>query len=124
MAIPCPDIGTWTFCSLPLECVNFYIQPKHTMADKHAPACTQFLRTCFCFTGTVLPSSSSSDVSSFFLTKIQHWTKGEALDVRAVMDTWTLQKGFPLVLVMLRGKNVHLQQERYMVGADSPSSTG
>lgn len=94
------------------------------MADKYAPACTQFLRTCFCFTDTVLPSSSSSDVSSFFLTKIQHWTKGEALDVRAVMDTWTLQKGFPLVIVMLRGKNVHLQQERYMVGADSPSSTG
>ncbi|KFO84264.1 Endoplasmic reticulum aminopeptidase 1, partial [Buceros rhinoceros silvestris] len=53
-----------------------------------------------------------------------HWTKGEALDVRAVMDTWTLQKGFPLVTVMVRGKNVHLQQERYMVGADSPSSTG
>ncbi|NXA25670.1 ERAP1 aminopeptidase, partial [Ibidorhyncha struthersii] len=53
-----------------------------------------------------------------------HWTKGEALDVRAMMDTWTLQKGFPLVTVMVRGKNVHLQQERYVKGVDSPSPTG
>ncbi|XP_075583234.1 endoplasmic reticulum aminopeptidase 1 [Pelecanus crispus] len=53
-----------------------------------------------------------------------HWTKGETLDVRAMMDTWTLQKGFPLVTVTVRGKNVHLQQERYVKGVDSPSSTG
>ncbi|KAM6104836.1 LOW QUALITY PROTEIN: endoplasmic reticulum aminopeptidase 1-like [Pterocles gutturalis] len=53
-----------------------------------------------------------------------HWTKGETLDVRAMMDTWTLQKGFPLVTVTMRGKNVHLQQERYMKGVNSPSSTG
>ncbi|XP_064902636.1 endoplasmic reticulum aminopeptidase 1 isoform X1 [Columba livia] len=53
-----------------------------------------------------------------------HWTKGEALDVRAMMDTWTLQKGFPLVTVTLRGRNVHLQQERYVKGDGSPSSAG
>ncbi|NXX54251.1 ERAP1 aminopeptidase, partial [Scopus umbretta] len=53
-----------------------------------------------------------------------HWTKGETLDVRAMMDTWTLQKGFPLVTVTVRGKNIHLQQERYVKGVDSPSSTG
>ncbi|XP_035423488.1 endoplasmic reticulum aminopeptidase 1 [Cygnus atratus] len=53
-----------------------------------------------------------------------HWTKGETLDVRAMMNTWTLQKGFPLVTVTVRGKNVHLQQEHYMKGADSHSSTG
>ncbi|XP_074021932.1 endoplasmic reticulum aminopeptidase 1-like [Numenius arquata] len=53
-----------------------------------------------------------------------HWTKGETLDVRAMMDTWTLQKGFPLVTVVVRGKNVHLQQERYLKGADAPSPTG
>ncbi|KFV04649.1 Endoplasmic reticulum aminopeptidase 1, partial [Tauraco erythrolophus] len=56
--------------------------------------------------------------------KNQHWTKGETLDVRAMMDTWTLQKGYPLVTVTVRGKNVHLQQERYVKGEDSPSSTG
>ncbi|KAM6037102.1 endoplasmic reticulum aminopeptidase 1 isoform 1-T2 [Theristicus caerulescens] len=53
-----------------------------------------------------------------------HWTKGETLDVRAMMDTWTLQKGFPMVTVTVRGKNVHLQQEHYVKGVDSPSSTG
>lgn len=53
-----------------------------------------------------------------------HWTKGETLDVRAMMNTWTLQKGFPLVTVTVRGKNVHLQQEHYMKGTDSHSSTG
>ncbi|NWX47009.1 ERAP1 aminopeptidase, partial [Steatornis caripensis] len=53
-----------------------------------------------------------------------HWTKGETLDVRAMMDTWTVQEGFPLVTVTVRGKNVHLQQERYLRAVDSPSSTG
>ncbi|NXH18605.1 ERAP1 aminopeptidase, partial [Bucco capensis] len=53
-----------------------------------------------------------------------HWTQGENLDVRAMMDTWTLQKGFPLVTVTVRGKDVHLQQEHYVKGADSSSSAG
>jgi len=39
------------------------------------------------------------------------------------MDTWTLQKGFPLVTVTVRGKNVHLQQEHYKKGEDSLSPT-
>ncbi|NWR78066.1 ERAP1 aminopeptidase, partial [Centropus unirufus] len=56
------------------------------------------------------------------LSSNMHWTKAEPLDVKEMMDTWTLQKGFPLVSVMLRGKNIHLQQEHYVTGADSPSS--
>ncbi|NXA49540.1 ERAP1 aminopeptidase, partial [Nothocercus julius] len=52
-----------------------------------------------------------------------HWTKRETLDVRAMMNTWTLQKGFPLVTVTVRGKNVHLQQEHYRKELGSPSST-
>ncbi|KAM6229993.1 endoplasmic reticulum aminopeptidase 1 [Porphyrio hochstetteri] len=53
-----------------------------------------------------------------------HWTQGETLDVKAMMDTWTLQKGFPLVTVTVRGKNVQLQQERYVTGADSSPAPG
>lgn len=40
------------------------------------------------------------------------------------MGTWTLQKGFPLLTVTVRGKNVHLQQEYYVTGVDSPPPTG
>ncbi|NXX73889.1 ERAP1 aminopeptidase, partial [Urocolius indicus] len=53
-----------------------------------------------------------------------HWTEGVTLDVKAMMDTWTLQKGFPLVTVTVRGKNIHLQQERYLKGVDSASPSG
>ncbi|NXD87042.1 ERAP1 aminopeptidase, partial [Halcyon senegalensis] len=53
-----------------------------------------------------------------------HWTQAETPDVKAMMDTWTLQKGFPLVTVTVRGKNVYLQQERYVKGVDSASSAG
>uniref|UniRef100_A0A4W6EM45 Aminopeptidase n=1 Tax=Lates calcarifer TaxID=8187 RepID=A0A4W6EM45_LATCA len=45
-----------------------------------------------------------------------------ALDVRAIMDTWTLQEGFPLVTVEVRGREVRLSQERYLK-TDDPSLT-
>uniref|UniRef100_A0A8C7JHR0 Aminopeptidase n=1 Tax=Oncorhynchus kisutch TaxID=8019 RepID=A0A8C7JHR0_ONCKI len=44
------------------------------------------------------------------------------LDVRAIMDTWTLQEGFPLVTVEVRGRQVRLSQERYLK-TDDPSQT-
>ncbi|KAM9138605.1 endoplasmic reticulum aminopeptidase 1 [Pangshura tecta] len=53
-----------------------------------------------------------------------HWTRREILDVTTMMNTWTLQKGFPLVTVTVKGKNVHLHQEHYMKGSDSSPSTG
>ncbi|XP_067424570.1 endoplasmic reticulum aminopeptidase 1-like isoform X3 [Emydura macquarii macquarii] len=53
-----------------------------------------------------------------------HWTRGKFLDVKTMMNTWTLQKGFPLVTVTVKGRDVHLQQEHYMKGSDSSSSTG
>lgn len=31
------------------------------------------------------------------------------------MKTWTLQKGFPLVTVQRKGRELHVQQERYFL---------
>ncbi|XP_032070240.1 endoplasmic reticulum aminopeptidase 1 [Thamnophis elegans] len=53
-----------------------------------------------------------------------HWTKAVVHDVQAVMNTWTLQKGFPLVTVTIKGKNVHLQQEHYSKKPTFSSSAG
>lgn len=50
------------------------------------------------------------------------WYSGDELDIRAIMDTWTLQEGFPLVTVEVRGREVRLSQERYLK-TDSPSLT-
>ncbi|XP_066237978.1 endoplasmic reticulum aminopeptidase 1 [Saccopteryx leptura] len=52
-----------------------------------------------------------------------HW-KQESLDVRTMMNTWTLQKGFPLITVTVRGRNVHMKQEHYMKGTDDSPETG
>nr|XP_056705009.1 endoplasmic reticulum aminopeptidase 1 [Euleptes europaea]XP_056705010.1 endoplasmic reticulum aminopeptidase 1 [Euleptes europaea] len=53
-----------------------------------------------------------------------HWTKGALHNVKAMMNTWTLQKGFPLVTVTVREKNIHLQQEHYMKGSRLSPPTG
>eukprot|EP00066_Takifugu_rubripes_P028697 XP_011617963.1 PREDICTED: endoplasmic reticulum aminopeptidase 1 [Takifugu rubripes] len=50
------------------------------------------------------------------------WYSGDELDVQAIMDTWTLQEGFPLVTVEVRGREVRLSQERYLK-TDEPSLT-
>uniref|UniRef100_A0A4W6ELN9 Aminopeptidase n=1 Tax=Lates calcarifer TaxID=8187 RepID=A0A4W6ELN9_LATCA len=50
------------------------------------------------------------------------WQSDDELDVRAIMDTWTLQEGFPLVTVEVRGREVRLSQERYLK-TDDPSLT-
>lgn len=52
----------------------------------------------------------------------QKWFPGEELDIRAIMDTWTLQEGFPLVTVEVRGREVRVSQERYLKTED-PSLT-
>lgn len=53
---------------------------------------------------------------------MQKWYPDEELDVRAIMDTWTLQEGFPLVTVEVRGREVRVSQERYLKTED-PSLT-
>lgn len=50
------------------------------------------------------------------------WFSGDELDVKAIMDTWTLQEGFPLVTVEVRGREVRLSQERYLK-TDDPTLT-
>ncbi|XP_029020021.1 endoplasmic reticulum aminopeptidase 1b [Betta splendens] len=50
------------------------------------------------------------------------WYSGDELDVKAIMDTWTLQEGFPLLTVEVKGREVRLSQERYLK-TDDPSLT-
>uniref|UniRef100_K9INC6 Aminopeptidase n=1 Tax=Desmodus rotundus TaxID=9430 RepID=K9INC6_DESRO len=52
-----------------------------------------------------------------------HW-KQEGLDVKAMMNTWTMQQGFPLITVTVRGRNVHMKQERYLKGRDDAPESG
>ncbi|XP_069608173.1 endoplasmic reticulum aminopeptidase 1-like [Ranitomeya imitator] len=53
-----------------------------------------------------------------------HWTDDNIIDVRSMMNTWTLQKGFPLVTVTVKGKYVFVQQEHYQKGARDAESAG
>lgn len=57
-----------------------------------------------------------------FFVNPQKWFSDEELDVKAIMDTWTLQEGFPLVTVEVRGREVRVSQERY-IKTDDPSLT-
>ncbi|KTG39435.1 hypothetical protein cypCar_00014795 [Cyprinus carpio] len=46
------------------------------------------------------------------------WHSEDELDVKAMMETWTLQEGFPLITVEVRGREVRLSQERYLKSDD------
>nr|XP_057925943.1 endoplasmic reticulum aminopeptidase 1b isoform X6 [Doryrhamphus excisus] len=46
----------------------------------------------------------------------------DKFNVKTIMDTWTLQQGFPLVSVTVRSRKVKLTQERYLKIADTTSS--
>lgn len=72
--------------------------------------------------GSLLELGEWSHVG-FFLCINQHWRQ-EGLDVKTMMNTWTLQKGFPLITITVRGRNVHMKQEHYRKGPDDSSETG
>ncbi|KAM9743746.1 endoplasmic reticulum aminopeptidase 1b [Menidia menidia] len=55
---------------------------------------------------------------------VSKWYSGDELDVRAIMDSWTLQEGFPLVTVEVRGREVRLSQERYLRTDDRSLTEG
>uniref|UniRef100_A0A8B9KWP1 Endoplasmic reticulum aminopeptidase 1b n=1 Tax=Astyanax mexicanus TaxID=7994 RepID=A0A8B9KWP1_ASTMX len=42
----------------------------------------------------------------------------------AMMETWTLQEGFPLITVEVKGREVRLSQERYLKGEDPSQTSG
>ncbi|KAJ8380663.1 hypothetical protein SKAU_G00014410 [Synaphobranchus kaupii] len=52
------------------------------------------------------------------------WYTEDELDVRAMMDTWTLQEGFPLITVEVKGREVSLSQERYLKSEDPTQTSG
>ncbi|XP_039615182.1 endoplasmic reticulum aminopeptidase 1b [Polypterus senegalus] len=51
------------------------------------------------------------------------WYMQDELNVKEIMDTWTLQEGFPLITVTVQGREVHLHQERYLKSSDPTHAT-
>uniref|UniRef100_A0A672M4J4 Aminopeptidase n=1 Tax=Sinocyclocheilus grahami TaxID=75366 RepID=A0A672M4J4_SINGR len=51
------------------------------------------------------------------------WFMEDSVDVRAIMDTWTLQEGFPLITVEVKGQEVTLKQERFLREANTSKTT-
>lgn len=56
--------------------------------------------------------------------KKSHWTDDNIMDVGSMMNTWILQKGFPLVTVTVKEKYVYVQQEYYQKGTIDAESAG
>ncbi|XP_051924775.1 endoplasmic reticulum aminopeptidase 1b [Hippocampus zosterae] len=48
---------------------------------------------------------------------------GEKLNIKTVMDTWTLQKGFPLVNIDLKSRKLILTQQHYLMTEPEPATT-
>lgn len=42
-------------------------------------------------------------------------SEGDRLDVKTIMDTWTKQMGYPVVMVEIRGEQVTVKQERFLL---------
>ncbi|KAK6494850.1 endoplasmic reticulum aminopeptidase 2-like isoform X1 [Huso huso] len=52
--------------------------------------------------------------SSSQASKNAYQYAGEHLDLKVMMNTWTLQKGIPLIIVERKGSTVTLRQERFL----------
>ncbi|XP_006867950.1 PREDICTED: endoplasmic reticulum aminopeptidase 1 [Chrysochloris asiatica] len=77
---------------------------------------------------SICPTDDTQGVNGFcprdqHSSSSSHWRR-EGLDVKTMMNTWTLQKGFPLITITVRGREVHMKQEHYMKGADGAPETG
>ncbi|KAK2494783.1 hypothetical protein MC885_003755 [Smutsia gigantea] len=60
-----------------------------------------------------LRNHSYSSIQSDDLWESFNEVTNKTLDVKKMMKTWTLQKGFPLVTVQRKGKELLVQQERF-----------
>uniref|UniRef100_A0A8C2AGF9 Aminopeptidase n=1 Tax=Cyprinus carpio TaxID=7962 RepID=A0A8C2AGF9_CYPCA len=65
---------------------------------------------------------SLTNVSTHYMCDADAYNSADELDVKAMMETWTLQEGFPLIMVEVKGRQVRLSQERYLK-SDDPSQT-
>nr|XP_056705012.1 leucyl-cystinyl aminopeptidase-like [Euleptes europaea] len=63
--------------------------------------------------------STRSDDLWDSMTKVTNGT----VDVKKVMKTWTHQKGFPLVTVTTKGKQIFLKQQRFMQNVELENQT-
>nr|XP_002738531.2 PREDICTED: endoplasmic reticulum aminopeptidase 1-like [Saccoglossus kowalevskii] len=50
-------------------------------------------------------------------------TNGEKVNVKEVMDTWTLQMGYPVVTLSRKGGNITATQERFLIYPEGEPST-
>lgn len=48
------------------------------------------------------------------MVSVQYLFSGDRLDLAAMMNTWILQKGIPLVTVARKGPYLQLRQERFL----------
>ncbi|XP_054843508.1 leucyl-cystinyl aminopeptidase [Eublepharis macularius] len=64
-------------------------------------------------------NSTRSDDLWDSMTKV---TSGK-VDVKKLMKTWTVQKGFPLVTVTTKGNQIFLRQERFVRNVESKNET-
>ncbi|XP_032873239.1 endoplasmic reticulum aminopeptidase 2-like isoform X2 [Amblyraja radiata] len=73
--------------------------------DSMANTCTKedFTSGDFCYSGSQAAKSA-------------YRFAGEHLDIKEIMNTWTLQKGIPVIIVEHNGTSVRLQQERFLKG--------
>lgn len=77
---------------------------------------------------SICPTDSTQRMEGFcsrgqHSSSSSHWQQ-EGLDVKTMMNTWTLQKGFPLITVTVKGRNVHLKQEHYLKGSEGSPESG
>lgn len=72
---------------------------------------------------TYLRDHSYKSTRSDDLWDSMNKVKNETVDVKELMKTWTLQKGFPLVTIKRKGKRVNLQQEKFVHDTELENQT-